>query len=29
MHEYVGVLIFIAVWLVISRWVFPRFGVST
>ncbi len=27
MHEYLGVLAVIVVWLVVSRWVLPRFGI--
>jgi hypothetical protein len=27
MYEYLGVLGVIALWLVISRWVLPRFGI--
>ncbi len=27
MNEFLGVLLVIAIWLVVSRWVLPRFGI--
>jgi hypothetical protein len=29
MNNFLGALAFIAVWILVSRWVLPRFGVQT
>jgi hypothetical protein len=29
MNNFLGALAFIAVWIAVSRWVLPRFGVQT
>jgi hypothetical protein len=29
MHDFLGVLAFIAAWILVSRWLLPRFGVQT